>query len=286
MARRLQPFDPRQNMNNPTFEVFHNYDAGVRNVDPHHHDFYEIYFFLGGDVEYQVEGRTYALQPGELMLITPWKFHQPVVRPGAAYERMVLWIDRNFLLRHEGGGMTLADCFGGEPASHLRPSEVQSAVIRSLMEQMIREGRRKRPGSELYLQGLFLQLMVEINRVALQADPRRETPEEPDLVNQVLAYIAGHYDEKLSLQELADRFYVSKYYLSHAFSAKVGTGIHRYIVLKRLLAAREQIAAGTSPGEACSNCGFQDYANFYRAFKTEYGVSPKAFAAQTRSAQM
>ena len=94
----------------------------------------------------------------------------------------------------------------------------------------------------------------------------------------MLAYISEHYNEKLTLQDLADQFYVSKYHLSHEFSARVGTSVYRYIILKRLLAAREQIADGAPPSEVYQNCGFQDYANFYRAFKTEYGISPKEFA--------
>ncbi len=68
--------------------------------------------------------------------------------------------------------------------------------------------------------------------------------------------------------------------MSHTFSSQVGTSIYRYILLKRLLAAREQIVGGISPSEASQNCGFPDYANFYRAFRAEYGVSPSALTAK------
>ena len=113
--------------------------------------------------------------------------------------------------------------------------------------------------------------------MAQRSPQKRETAEEPELVSRVLAYISEHYSEKITLQNLADRFYVSKYHLSHEFSAKVGTSVYRYIILKRLLSAREQIADGVPPSEVYQTCGFQDYANFYRAFKTEYGISPKEF---------
>lgn len=43
-----------------------------------------------------------------------------------------------------------------------------------------------------------------------------------------------------------------------------------------------QIAAGQAPGEVYQSCGFGDYANFYRAFKGEYGISPREFAAQVQ----
>ena len=86
-----------------------------------------------------------------------------------------------------------------------------------------------------------------------------------------------YYNEDLSLESLARRFYVSKYHLSHEFSKSVGTGVYRYIILKRLLMAKQMLAEGASPGTVCHSCGFQDYANFYRAFKAEYGVSPNKY---------
>ena len=48
--------------------------------------------------------------------------------------------------------------------------------------------------------------------------------------------------------------------------------------------ARELIASGRAPGDIYQFCGFGDYANFYRAFKSEYGISPRQFAAETKEA--
>ena len=148
------------------------------------------------------------------------------------------------------------------------------------MEELCIEQRSDKFGKALYCQALFVQVMTLINRLTAVTATEKNTQPEPELVGQVLAYIAAHYQEKLTLQQLAEHFYVSKYHLSHTFSSQVGTSIYRYILLKRLLAAREQIVGGISPSEASQNCGFPDYANFYRAFKAEYGVSPGALAAK------
>jgi len=282
VAKHVQTFDPRQEMAQKSFEVFHNIDQGPRDVDLHHHDFFEIYYFISGDVEYRVEGQSYYLQNGDLLLISPWVFHQPVVQPGTPYERFVLWIDRSYLMQFSGQDTDLSACFSGSSAALLRPSSFQCSAISLLLEQLLAETRSRKFGSELYSQALFLQFMTEINRIAIGSsrEKREEIETEPELTSQVLVYIASHFHEKITLQQLADRFYVSKYHLSHEFSSKVGTSIYRYIMLKRLIAAREQIADGISPTKAYQSCGFQDYANFYRAFKAEYGISPKAFAQQ------
>ena len=277
MAKRAQSFDPRQNMTGKNYEVFHYYDRSKRDVDLHHHDFYEIYFFVGGRVEYRVEGKSYTLQNGDLLLISPGVFHQPVVEQDVPYERYVLWIQRNYLSRFVEYGTDLTGCFG-PAAVLLQPTSYQRSTLSMLMEMLLKESTGNRFGSELYCHGLFLQLMTEINRMAQRSPQAGGMAEEPELIGRVLAYISDHFNEKITLQTLADKFYVSKYHLSHEFSAQVGTSVYRYIILKRLLSAREQIAAGVAPSEVYQNCGFQDYANFYRAFKTEYGISPKEFA--------
>ena len=76
-ARSLTRFDPRQTMGNKRFEVSHTCDTDLYTIDLHHHDFYEIYYFISGQVEYRVEGSTYLMQPGDLLLISKsdYKLH-------------------------------------------------------------------------------------------------------------------------------------------------------------------------------------------------------------------
>ena len=281
MPKRTQIFDPRQNMLGTHVEAFHNYDEAQRVVDLHHHDFYEIYYFISGNVEYRVEGKTYVLQKGDLLLISPGVFHQPVVRPGVPYERIVLWINRSYLSRLAGLDADLSACFDPGGAVLLQPTPYQRSTLAMQMEELCTELRSDKYGKELYCHALFIQILTQINRLTAATAPEKPAQQEPELVGQVLAYIAAHYQEKLTLQQLADHFYVSKYHLSHTFSSQVGTSIYRYILLKRLLAAREQITSGLFPSEASQNCGFPDYANFYRAFRAEYGVSPGSLTVKT-----
>lgn len=280
--RPAQQFDPRQTMRGPRFESRHNLDTDLHTIDLHHHDFYEIYYFISGQVEYRVEGRTYQLQPGDLLLISPWEFHQAVVTAGTPYERRVLWIDRSYLAQFNEEKTDLTACFTSSAANLLRPTKAQQNTIVTLLELLRRENKSEDFGSRFYAQGIFLQLMVEINRMAQQARQQKEPIKSGELTGRVIAYISAHYQEPLTLQSLADVFFVSKYYLSHEFSRTAGTSVYRYVLLRRLFAAREMILAGFSPGEASQQCGFRDYANFYRIFKAEYGVTPREFAESIR----
>lgn len=75
----------------------------------------------------------------------------------------------------------------------------------------------------------------------------------------------------LTIDQLAEQFFVSKYHLMHEFSQKTGTSIYRYLMQQRLHAVCELLEQGTVPNEAYLQCGFKDYANFYRAFRSAYG---------------
>ena len=279
MRERTQLFDPRQSMRRADYEIFHYRDQKLSDVEVHHHDFYEIYLFLSGQVEYRVEGQLYHPQVGDLILINPMELHQPILRPGRQpYERMVLWISKPYLDRLDRETDSLVRCFDTSLPTHsnlIHPSPSQRDQLQTLMEALSAERSSNEYGGALCAEGILMQFLVLVNRLALRASQDTARPEEtPALISQVLSYINDHYQEELSLELLAQRFYVSKYHLSHTFSKAVGTSVYRYIILKRLMIAKQLLQSGTAPGTAYSSCGFGDYANFYRAFKAQYGISP------------
>lgn len=274
MKKTAQSFDPRQIMRGNKFEIFHYRDTRPADVAVHHHDFYEIYCFMDGEVEYWVEGRTHRLRPGDLMLIHPMQLHRPIIAPDVAYERIVLWINKGYLEQLSPDGGILLSAFEGGGAHILRPSPLQRAELTDRLTALVREHYSKEPGAALCAEGLFLQCLVEVGRLSLRSGNPTKSKEE-DLTAKVLAYIGEHYSEELSLAGISDHFFVSKYHLSHRFSEDTGISIYRFIQLKRLQAARQLLLEGKAPGEVFGECGFKDYSNFYRAFVAEYGISPR-----------
>ncbi|MBQ7302362.1 MAG: AraC family ligand binding domain-containing protein, partial [Clostridia bacterium] len=141
MHERAQRFDPRQTMQRTDFEVFHYREPKPEGVEVHHHDFYEVYFLLGGEVDYWVEGRVFPLRQGDLLLIGPSELHRPIVKQGSTYERIVLWIDRNFLedLSQE---VDLTRCFDRALSTHtnlVRPSAAERGAVMSRLGDLVRE---------------------------------------------------------------------------------------------------------------------------------------------------
>ena len=287
MRVRSQQFDPRQTMRSAAYEVFHYKDPSTSAVEVHHHDFYEVYFLLDGNVEYWVDGRIIRMEPGDLLLISPMELHRPMVAADSpAYERIVLWINKDYLKTFASAKTALHGCFDTTAPNHthlLRTLATQRTLITQLLADLVREYYSREFGSQLSADGIFLQFMVQLNRLAQHANTEKETSQElSPLTQKVIGYIHAHIGEKLSLESLADRFFVSKYHLSHAFSREVGVSVYRYVLLRRLLIARQMLSAGESAGSVSRICGFADYTSFYRAFKSEYGISPRAYSAKER----
>ena len=287
MAHRTHSFTDRQKMSRSTFEVYHYRDEKVKEVALHHHDFYEIYFFISGNVSYNIESRSYRLSPGDVLLINPQELHQPVFSPEKQqYERYVLWISGSFLQQFILPDQDLSQCFDTSRPEHtnlVRPDGVSRELLAYLFQQLVREQDSREFAAEVNCLSLLAQLLVMVNRTALRAGRDPEPRENADsVVYRILGYINDHYSEDLSLDFLANAFFISKYHLSREFSRVVGTSVHRYIVQKRLIMARQMMVSGVPTSEVCQLCGFGDYSNFYRAFTGEYQISPRKYLEELK----
>ena len=90
MAGKAQNFTQRQHMLRPGYEIFRYCDSELGEVSLHHHDFYEIYLFLNGSVEYSIESRIYACCPATSCSSAPWSCTSPASRRTTApMKRMV-----------------------------------------------------------------------------------------------------------------------------------------------------------------------------------------------------
>ncbi|MBQ3193467.1 MAG: helix-turn-helix domain-containing protein [Oscillospiraceae bacterium] len=282
MPAKTQRFETRQHMKNNTFEIFRYRDDYPKEVALHHHDFYEIYFFLSGNVQYNVESRSYLLTPGDVLLISPMELHQPMFgSEHRSYERIVLWIDKRFLDGFSIPGQDFTQCFDTSAPGHtnlLRPEGVARQFLTFLLEQLISEYTSDDQYQEIASMTYLAQVLISLNRLARQKKSEEDSVRAPDSsVYNVLGYINDHYSEDLSLDYLANKFFISKYHLSREFQRLVGTSVHRYIIQKRLVMAKQMLSEGRPSSEVYQHCGFGDYSNFYRAFKAEYQISPKDY---------
>lgn len=269
----------RRTMRHPYYEAFlfdHYYDSAVR---VHYHDrFYELYFFLSGDVVYHVGDGQYPPAPGDLLLIRPNVLHWPVFqKENVPYVRMFLWLDCDYLAHLSSAETDLAACFdayASRPAVRLRADTLEAC--RGLMLRLI--AVEPGYGMDLYAQSLILQLMLHVNRACRRQEiVESQAIRQSDFISAVLEYIHAHIDGPLSLEGLAEVFFVSKGYLSRHFTAQLGITVYQYIVKRRMMVSQRLLHEGVPATQVSQAVGYADYSAFYRAFHKEFGTGPAAF---------
>lgn len=280
MKRKTHEYLTRQYMLSRDYEVFHYANNDIASINLHHHDFYECYLFISGDVTYLIEGKTYSLSPGDIILINSKELHQAIINnKETTYERIILWINRSFLTELSTPETDLSLCFESPVRKNVLRGDVeQQQNIKTLLIKLLGLENYKGIGHELLYKAYVTELMVHINNLAFN-DKVHLGPDikKSNLIDGIIEYINNNIEEDITVDRLSDYFYLSKFHLSREFKKHTGTTIHRYIVQKKLIEAKELILKEFPIIDVYKQCGFGDYSNFFRAFKNEYGVTPKQF---------
>ena len=129
---------------------------------------------------------------------------------------------------------------------------------------------------ELYHNLLFLEFMIELNRVAIHdgIEYLANSSSNKKMID-VIDYLNEHLTDDISIDSLAETFFLSRYHLMHAFKEETGYTIGNYLTTKRLLLARDLIQQGRPITNVCYECGFRNYSTFSRAYKKNFGSSPR-----------
>ena len=265
------------------FRLFHLRDVGVEEMEHHYHEFDKIVIFLSGTADYIIEGRSYFLQPWDVLLVSHHLIHKPVIDPNDPYERVVIYLDPAFVQSSSTAGEDLTSCFRlarERQFALMRPTSGQRALLEGLVAELEQALADRAFGSDLLRRTCFLRLMIHLNRAMVRdRTDRNESASRYDpKIARMLSYINEHLTDELTVDQLARLAYTSKYHFMRRFKQVTGCSVHRYVTQKRLLAAADLLRSGSGAQAACAQCGFQDYSAFQRAFCRQFGVTPSRFA--------
>ena len=278
-----QPFTHRQYMLSDNFEFFHYKDNGPLEVEYHKHDFFEIYFLISGEVTYVIEGKSYTLKPWDIILINNKELHKPIINHGSIYERIVIWVDPDFISKISTSDSDLNMCFESTLKNKynlLRPGTEIMNIIKVILGKLNRILFTDSFGSEILKELYLTELIVFLNRAYTDTDlvDIGDDVTYNSKINEIIKYINQNLAKDLSLDALSSRFYSSKYHLLREFKKHTGYTPHEYITLKRLITSKELLRSGMSISDVCHECGFNNYSNFIRSFTNAFNISPKKYA--------
>lgn len=102
------------------------------------------------------------------------------------------------------------------------------------------------------------------------------------MIEEILPYISGNLDKRLSVGQLAERACLSPFYFSRVFKKETGLTPHKYIIVARIDMAKFFLrTTDYSVKKISLNCGFTSVCNFCSSFKQITGIAPLAYRSRS-----
>lgn len=236
----------------------------------HCHNEFEILYVAEGKGRYLIEGAEFELKPRTLVFIRPFEYHCVEVEGGSVYERYILHFSDSFIVSEISN--TLKSLVGdvGDSSGMFYTPDLIPQIVLSAFDRFEEGAHLPENEKELYYKLLLSELLVLLSSLGNQ----KIAHDEFELGARVTRYINEYLVRDVSLDIIAKRFFVSKYYLCRAFKKYSGVSIHAYIMHKRVIYAKQLIESGETASGAAYKVGFGDYSAFYRAYVKILGKSP------------
>lgn len=267
----------REGYLNEDYHYFHLRDTAGQERSYHFHEFDKLVLLLEGKVDYVVENVTYTLKPWTVLLVPHHAIHRALIDRSEPYERIILYLGSGFFSRTMPG-TGLADCFESADRTRqylLLPDGEQKKELDAVLRSFEQARDDVRYGAQAMRDTLILQLLIAVNRIAAARTPELgDDPRYDDKIRASLSYINENLAGDLSIDTLSERVYLSRYHFMRLFKQQTGSTVHAYVRQKRLLCAARLIREGVPAQQAASDCGFNDYSVFHRAFRACFGVRP------------
>lgn len=248
-------------------------------VNLHSHSFYEIVYVLSNSgTQYMVGGKRYTLQHGDIVIVPPGIGHKPLFPPELAepYRRIVLWVSSEFIEAVSHVVPTYTPKFKTHTFL-LRTANSPYQYIGTLFHNGLKEAQEEKECWQVALCGNTMQLLVACIRAFSDQEKHHLISEKPELLDNVVSYIETHLKEKITLADTAKRFFVSESTIGQTFQKKMHVSFYHYVTQRRLIAAKTLMLEERNLDLLSEKVGFTDYSTFYRAFKKEFGISPREY---------
>lgn len=97
----------------------------------------------------------------------------------------------------------------------------------------------------------------------------------PEKLTQIHSYLEEHYAEKITLEKLSERFFISKFHLSREYKKTFGSTLQNDLTAKRISHAKSMLRFSDATVESIAqSCGFQDTGYFIKVFKKSEAMTP------------
>lgn len=250
----------------------------------HYHDAYELFLFLNGKASMYYGEEYHPMNLGDLYIIPPDIPHGAACYDSKVYDRLVVNVREDLLRELSSDDTDLSVFLQGNTKEKVKVVNLNAKAQKRLIQMVeempqVEEGERAF-GHDVEIKARAAIFLVELNRFVSEFHKQEGKKTQPKLVENIVDYIAEHLTEPITLEILANQFFITSKYISSVFHKNMGMTLREYIISKRVEYAKKLLSEGKNVSEACELSGFGDYSNFIRTFTLISGISPGKYARQ------
>lgn len=244
----------------------------------HSHDHLEMAFILSGEGRYRFDDEIVSVREGDLLIINPGVRHQALACPDVELPTTEFFVGAMDIRIPGLPDNTLPVPDGGH-VMHTT-GELRQKLFK-MCSSMEAENAVCRQGRYFMMKAYLMQMILLVIRE--QCEPIKqvkgyafESVNKKYVVEQIVSYFDDHYNEKISLDQIAENMYLSPFYISKIFKSETGDTPIRHLINIRLEKAKELLEGGYSGSiqEVAASVGYDDAYHFSKLFKKRYGISP------------
>lgn len=276
----MDPIKPVEIMHSYDFDFIHNitFEKEIENF-AHYHDFYEIFIFIHGKGNFNIEGRHYELFPGNILLINYHDVHKSMITSSDFYERMYFWISPSYFTKNSTSQTKLDLCFSkvGKDRSRILPTTIKD--IKFFLDKFIKLKSVSIFGADIEMENIFKDFLIYINKLFLSQENELmlNNVQKNELIETTISFISENINQQLTLNQIAEELFVSEAHLSREFKKHTSFTLHKYILKRKLLHAKTLLIENKNISVVCDLCGFSNYSHFIKVFKKEFKITPKQY---------
>jgi len=241
----------------------------------HFHDEFELYYLISGSRDYFIADHTYHVEQGNLVLIRSYDLHK-TIDTGESHSRVLISFSSEFLALKDSNSLINA-CF--ESSQVLSLDSPTKQHLESILKEMIVDSSKKPSFYLARLQCSLAKLLMESSDYIQKTKKNTSTSKTAnETVFRIIQYLKLNYHRQLTLAELSEEFFISRYYITRIFKKATGFTIFEYVHSLRVIEAQRLLKdTPMKVIDISQSVGYSNVSNFSKVFKSITGMSPMKY---------
>ncbi len=225
--------------------------------------FVDITYVINGQADYTINGAKYTVTAGDLLCIPSGSQRSAVSCP----ENLMECYSINGMVRDINGiNFTL-------PLPLITNIGVHKDII-AIYNELSSVWRLRDPGYHLKARALYMMILQRYFQLIVY---QKDTSIIDKRIKKVLHYMSNHYNEPITVQQMASLIHLSDMYFGNLFKQETGMSFRKFLTMIRMNRAEDMLNSGEYKiNEIADACGFSDVFYFSKIFKENRGYAPSA----------